>query len=87
MIKWKKKPCVKCPYKLGVVTTPFNPCTECRLNGYKTYEWFLKLPWQGKIPKSRDKLDIGWDKGMDEEYKKALERVEILERCRESGRK
>ncbi len=55
LIRLKKKPCAKCPYKLGVVTTPFNPCTECRLNGYKTYEWFLKLPWQGKIPESSDK--------------------------------
>lgn len=38
----KKKPCAKCPYKLGTVETLINPCPECRLNGYKSYEWFQK---------------------------------------------
>ncbi len=38
----KKKPCTKCPYKLGTVETPINPCPECRLKGYKSYEWFQK---------------------------------------------
>lgn len=51
----KKKPCAKCPYKLGAVETPVNPCPECKQNGYKSYERFLKLPRQGKIPESGDK--------------------------------
>lgn len=31
-------PCAKCPYKLGQVKTPANPCTACKLNGYSAYE-------------------------------------------------
>lgn len=42
IISQKKTPCGKCPYKLGIIETPVNPCPECRLNGYKTYEWFRK---------------------------------------------
>lgn len=37
-----KKPCQKCPYTLGQVHTPKNPCPECKLNHYGTYEWFRK---------------------------------------------
>lgn len=37
-----KAPCSKCPYKLGLMTTPINPCPECKLNGYQSYEWFRK---------------------------------------------
>ena len=55
LIRLKKKPCAKCPYKLGMIKTLINPCPQCKLNGYQSYEWFLKLPWQEKVPKSRDK--------------------------------
>ncbi len=36
-------PCAKCPYKLGQVTTPVNPCTACKLNGYDAYEQMKKI--------------------------------------------
>jgi len=51
----KKKPCDKCPYKLGAVETLVDPCPDCKQNGYKFYERFLELPWQGKLPESKDK--------------------------------
>lgn len=38
----RKAPCGKCPYKLGLMTTPVNPCPECKMKGYSSYEWFLK---------------------------------------------
>ncbi len=38
----KRKPCPKCPYKLGLIQTVKNPCPECKLNGYQSYEWFQK---------------------------------------------
>jgi len=50
-----KEPCAKCPYKLGQVQTISNPCPQCKQNGYDSYERFLKLPRQGKIPESGDK--------------------------------
>lgn len=37
-----KKPCPKCPYTLGLVKTPKNPCPECKLKHYGTYEWLQK---------------------------------------------
>lgn len=40
--KTRKKPCAECPYKLGQVHTVANPCPECELNGYQSYEWFRK---------------------------------------------
>lgn len=42
IILQRKAPCAKCPYKLGLVETLVNPCPECKLNGYSSYEWFLK---------------------------------------------
>ena len=51
----KKKPCAKCPYKLGIVETLINPCPQCKQNGYDSYERFLKLLWQGKTLESKDK--------------------------------
>ncbi len=51
----KKAPCGECPYKLGLVETLVNPCPQCRQNGYSTYERFLKMPYQGKEPKNKDK--------------------------------
>lgn len=45
----KKKPCAKCPYKLGIAKTPVNPCPRCRLDGYSSYEWFQKVPQQGQV--------------------------------------
>ena len=41
-IKLKRKPCPKCPYKLGIVKTLTNPCPQCELNGYKLFEQFQK---------------------------------------------
>lgn len=35
-------PCSKCPYKLGLVHTVFNPCPQCKENGYQTYDRFTK---------------------------------------------
>ena len=35
-----KPPCNQCPYKLGLVQTVINPCPQCKVNGYKTYEQF-----------------------------------------------
>lgn len=35
-------PCRKCPYKLGYVKTLVNPCPQCKLNGYSSYDHFLK---------------------------------------------
>lgn len=55
MINLRKKPCSKCPYKLGQVHTPVNPCPQCKLNGYQSFEWMLKLQRQEKIPENRDK--------------------------------
>lgn len=37
-----KPPCGKCPYKLGLVYTVVNPCPQCKLNDYKSYELFRK---------------------------------------------
>lgn len=42
IITQKKVPCGKCLYKLGLVETLANPCPECRMNGYRSYEWFRK---------------------------------------------
>ena len=36
----KSPPCPECPYKLGLVETFANPCPQCRLNNYKTFETF-----------------------------------------------
>ena len=38
----KRKPCEECPYKLGQIRTPINPCPQCELSGHKTYEEFNK---------------------------------------------
>ena len=35
-------PCKKCPYKLGQVKTPANPCPQCKMDGYAAYERFKK---------------------------------------------
>lgn len=37
-----RPPCVKCPYKLGLVHTVVNPCPQCKENGYQTFERFQK---------------------------------------------
>lgn len=55
LINQIKAPCAKCPYKLGIVETPINPCPQCKLDGYQSYEWFHKMWWQGKTPKNSDK--------------------------------
>ena len=38
----KKPPCPKCPYKLGIVKTLINPCPQCKLNGFQSFEQFQK---------------------------------------------
>ena len=35
-----KAPCSKCPYKLGIIKTVINPCPQCKMNNYQTYERF-----------------------------------------------
>ena len=42
MFSSRKNLCSKCPYKLGIIKTLINPCPECKLNGYQSYEWFRK---------------------------------------------
>ncbi|MDE6944045.1 MAG: hypothetical protein K2P66_06445 [Lachnospiraceae bacterium] len=42
MVNAKKKLCSRCPYTLGLIKTLTNPCPECRMNGYRSYEWFQK---------------------------------------------
>lgn len=37
-----KPPCDKCPYKLGQVHTPVNPCPTCKINNYQMFELFRK---------------------------------------------
>lgn len=54
IISQKKAPCGKCPYKLGIIETPANPCPQCKRNNYDSYERFLNLPQQGKSHKNRD---------------------------------
>lgn len=36
----KSPPCPECPYKLGLVETVANPCPQCMLDDYKTFETF-----------------------------------------------
>ncbi len=43
IISQKKAPCEKCPYKLGMIKTLANPCPQCKLNGYRSYEWFRNM--------------------------------------------
>lgn len=43
-----KPPCDKCPYTLGLIQTTVNPCPQCKLNGYQSYEWFLKQLTEGR---------------------------------------
>lgn len=35
-------PCNKCPYKFGMVKTTVNPCPQCEMNNYQTYDEFMK---------------------------------------------
>ncbi len=41
-----KPPCPKCPYTLGQVRAPVNPCPQCKANGYRSYELFKA----GQVP-------------------------------------
>ncbi|EOS27877.1 hypothetical protein C804_03862 [Lachnospiraceae bacterium A4] len=50
----KKKPCHKCPYTLGLIQTVKNPCPQCMVNGYQSYQWFQKQ-LSGKCPDSKKK--------------------------------
>lgn len=43
-----KPPCSKCPYRLGTIRMPKCPCSECRKNGYRTFEEFQKPAFSGK---------------------------------------
>lgn len=51
----RRKPCRKCPYKLGFVETLTNPCPQCKQNDYSSYEWFLKMQYQEKEPEDKRK--------------------------------
>jgi hypothetical protein len=57
LMKRIKPPCRKCPYKLGIVKTPANPCPQCKQNGYSSYEWFQKVRWQGQESKDSGKYE------------------------------
>ena len=35
-------PCARCPYKLGQIQTLINPCPQCKAEGYKAFERFLR---------------------------------------------
>lgn len=35
-------PCPKCPYKQGIVQTVVNPCSQCKLNNYSSYNQFIE---------------------------------------------
>jgi hypothetical protein len=37
-----RKKCSKCPYTLGWVKTPRNPCPECKASGYRMFEEFSR---------------------------------------------
>lgn len=37
-----KPPCSRCPYKLGTIETVVNPCPQCKLNDYRSFEQFRK---------------------------------------------
>ena len=45
-------PCKKCPYKLGLVHTLVNPCPECKLNNYASYDRFVKTSKMESIGKA-----------------------------------
>lgn len=47
------QPCKECPYKLGQVETLKNPCPECKLNNYSTYETFKSMVVGQKIPSEK----------------------------------
>ena len=44
-----KPPCQKCPYKLGQIEAIKNPCPECKMDGYKSYERFADMLSRGEL--------------------------------------
>ena len=36
-------PCKKCPYTLGFVKCVANPCPECKMNKYRSFDEFIKM--------------------------------------------
>ena len=50
--------CTKCPYKLGVIQTIVNPCPNCKMNGYRALDQFLRhllgkiSAWRGECNES-----------------------------------
>ena len=47
------RPCVKCPYTLGLVHTVVNPCPLFQENGYQTYQRFQNKMSKGETDKVR----------------------------------
>lgn len=39
----KVPPCSECPYKLGLIRTVKNPCPQCEIEGYKSFERFNNM--------------------------------------------
>ena len=37
----RNKPCLKCPYKLGIIMCVTNPCVECERDNYSAYDAFV----------------------------------------------
>ena len=33
-----RPPCVRCPYRLGLVVFVQSPCPACRMDGYRMYD-------------------------------------------------
>jgi len=51
-----KPPCPKCPYKLGLVKTLVNPCPNCKMNDYKSFERFQKQLTMGYTSNNGDAM-------------------------------
>lgn len=47
-------PCKKCPYRQGRISTVKNPCPECKINNYSSYEMFLNMMMNGGNDKSNN---------------------------------
>ena len=55
-----KPPCSKCPYTLGLIYVVINPCPQCKLNEYQSYEQFRSRFQEGilLLEMAADKMNI-----------------------------
>ena len=42
LVHRKIPPCNRCSYKLGMVQSVVNPCPQCELNNYRSFDEFKK---------------------------------------------